>query len=109
VSRRRHLLLGPQARAILSQVGGLLVLNLAITFIAASRISWTGHLGGLIVGALLGLLLAPRHAPMMGGMWSGADGRPVSAQPNDGLRAAAYALVAFILAAGTWVAVGQIG
>ncbi len=109
VSRRRHLLLGPQARAILSQVGTLLILNLAITFIAASRISWTGHLGGLIVGAVLGLLLAPRHAPMMGGMWRGADGRPMSAPSNDGLRAAAYAIVGAMLAAGTLLAVGQIG
>ena len=58
VSRRRHLLLGPQARAILSQVGTLLVLNLVITFVVP-RISWTGHVGGLVVGALLGLLLGP--------------------------------------------------
>ncbi len=108
VSRRRHLMLGPQARAILSQVGTLLVLNLVITF-AIPQISWTGHLGGLAIGALLGLLLAPRHAPTMGGMWRGADGRPMSGATTGGLRAAAYLLVAATLAAGTWVAVGQIG
>ncbi len=50
VSRRRHLLLGPQARAMLSQVGALLVVNLVFTF-AVPGISWTGHIGGLLVGA----------------------------------------------------------
>ena len=109
VSRRRHLILGPQARAIISQVGTLLVLNLFITFIAADRISWTGHVGGLLVGAALGLLLSPRHAPTMGGMWRGADGRPIAGATNDGLRAAAYLLVGATLAAGTWLAIGQIG
>ena len=107
VSRRRHLLLGPQARAILSQVGTLLVLNLVITF-TIPRISWTGHLGGLAVGAVLGLLLAPRHAPTMGGIWRDASGRPIGTM-NDGLRAAAYLVVAATLAAGTWLAVGGIG
>ena len=109
VSRRRHLILGPQARAIISQVGTLLVLNLFITFVAADRISWTGHVGGLLVGAVLGLLLAPRHVPTMGGMWRGADGRAIASPTNDGLRAAAYLLVGATLAAGTWVAIGQIG
>ncbi|HEX2193687.1 MAG TPA: rhomboid family intramembrane serine protease [Candidatus Limnocylindria bacterium] len=109
VSRRRHLLLGPQARAILSQVGTLLVLNLFITFIAAERISWTGHVGGLAVGAVLGLLLAPRHAPTMGGMWRAADGSPLTGAADAASRALAYAFVAATLAAGTWVAVQQIG
>jgi membrane associated rhomboid family serine protease len=110
VSRRRHLILGPRARAILSQVGTLLVLNLFITFMAADRISWTGHLGGLLVGALLGLLLPPRHVPTMGGMWRSADGTPMAESSQSvGLRAAGYLLVTAGLVAGTMVAVAQIG
>ena len=109
VSRRRHLILGPQARAIISQVGTLLVLNLFITFIAADRISWTGHVGGLLVGGVLGLLLAPRHVPTMGGMWRGADGTPLAGNADGALRALAYGAVAASLAAGTLVAVAQIG
>jgi membrane associated rhomboid family serine protease len=100
VSRRRHLLLGPQARAMLSQVGTLLVLNLIITF-TIPRISWTGHVGGLLVGGLIGLLLAPSNVPTLGGLWRSPDGSNASQGTPWLMRAAAYALVAVILAAGT--------
>ena len=73
VSRRRHLLLGPQARAMLSQAGALLLVNLVFTF-AIPGISWTGHIGGLLIGGLIGLLLAPTNVPTMGGMWRAPDG-----------------------------------
>ncbi|HET6381527.1 MAG TPA: rhomboid family intramembrane serine protease [candidate division Zixibacteria bacterium] len=108
VSRRRHLLLGPQARAILSQAGGLLLINLIITF-TVPRISWTGHLGGLAVGVLIGLLLAPRNVPTLGGLWRAPDGRSMVDRTPLALRAAAYLLVAAVLLAGTWFAVQQVG
>jgi membrane associated rhomboid family serine protease len=108
VSRRRHLLLGPQARAILSQVGGLLVLNLLITF-AIPQISWTGHLGGLAVGVLIGLALAPTNVPTMGGLWRTPDGRPMASRTPLVVRAGAYLFVAAILVAGTWYAIQQVG
>ena len=108
VSRRRHLLLGPQARGILSQAGGLLLLNLIITF-AVPGISWTGHVGGLLVGAMIGLMLAPSNVPTMGGLWRAPDGRALAGGTPVLLRAGAYVLVAGILAAGTFYAVTQIG
>jgi membrane associated rhomboid family serine protease len=107
VSRRRHLLLGPQARAILSQVGTLLVINLVITF-AVPGISWTGHVGGLAVGAAIGLLLAPSNVPTMGALWRAADGSQLKSATPMAMRAVAYLLVAGILSAGTWFAVQQI-
>ena len=66
----------PQARAVLSQVGALLLVNLVFTF-AIPGISWTGHLGGLLVGGLIGLLLAPTNVLTMGGLWRAPDGRQV--------------------------------
>ena len=45
VSRRRHLALPRQTRAVLGQIGSLLVINLAFTFFVPG-ISITGHLGG---------------------------------------------------------------
>jgi membrane associated rhomboid family serine protease len=108
VSRRRHLLLGPQARGILSQAGGLLMLNLIITF-AVPGISWTGHVGGLLVGALIGLMLVPANVPTMGGLWRAPDGRASAGTTPAFVRAGAYVLVAGILAAGTLYAIIQVG
>jgi membrane associated rhomboid family serine protease len=108
VSRRRHLLLGPQARGILSQAGGLLMLNLIITF-AVPRISWTGHVGGLLVGALIGLLLAPANVPTMGGLWRAPDGKALAGGTPPFVRAGAYLGVAAILAVGTFFAISQVG
>jgi membrane associated rhomboid family serine protease len=68
VWRRRHLVLNPMARAILSQVGTLLVLNLVITF-TIPGISWSGHIGGLVVGAVIGFLVPPMGGTTLAGMW----------------------------------------
>ena len=108
VSRRRHLLLGPEARAVLSRVGTLLVLNLVITF-TIPAISWTGHVGGLAVGALIGLLLAPANVPTMGGMWRAPDGSLLARRMSPALRASAYLVVAAVLVFGTYVAIQQLG
>jgi len=108
VSRRRHLLLGPQARAMLSRVGTLLLLNLFITF-SVPNISWTGHLGGLAVGAVIGLLLGPANVPTLGGMWRAPDGSPLAGRVSPALRASTYLLVAAALVFGTYVAIQQLG
>jgi len=108
VSRRRHLLLGPEARAMLSRVGTLLVLNLVITF-TIPAISWTGHVGGLAVGAAIGLLLAPANVPTMGGMWRAPDGSPLARRTSPLLRTSTYLLVAAALVFGTYVAIQQLG
>ncbi|MEO8251974.1 MAG: rhomboid family intramembrane serine protease [Chloroflexota bacterium] len=108
VSRRRHLILGPQARAILSQVGTLLVINLVLTF-SIPGISWTGHIGGLLVGMAIGWLLAPRNVPTLGGMWRSPSGGSMQRGTPPGLRAAVYLVVAGVLTFGTWVAIGRIG
>jgi membrane associated rhomboid family serine protease len=107
VSRRRHLLLGPQARAMLSQVGALLLVNLVFTF-AIPGISWTGHIGGLLVGGLIGLLLAPTNVPTLGGMWRAPDGRQAKGTTPAFVRAGAYLLVGAILAGGALYAVNNV-
>ena len=108
VSRRRHLILGPQARALLSRVGTLLVLNLVITF-TIPGISWTGHIGGLAVGVAIGMLLSPNNVPSMGGMWRAPDGTPMSRSLPAPVRALAYVGIAAVLALGTFIAIGQVG
>jgi membrane associated rhomboid family serine protease len=108
VSRRRHLVLGPRARAMLSQVGTLLVLNLIITF-TIPQISWTGHVGGLLVGGVIGLLLVPGNVTTLGGMWRAPDGSLLARRTSPLLRTSAYLLVAAALVLGTYVAIQQMG
>ena len=103
VSRRHHVLIGREARAILSQVGGLLVINLVITF-AVPGISWTGHLGGLLVGAVIGFLLPPSQVVTLGGMWQTPTGEPLHQAMPAGVRAAVYLGVMALLLVGSYVA-----
>jgi hypothetical protein len=58
-------------------------------------------LRGLVLGGLIGLLLAPSNVPTMGGLWRAADGTSMARGTPLVMRAAAYTLVAAILAAGT--------
>jgi membrane associated rhomboid family serine protease len=101
VSRRRHLALPRQTRAVLGQIGSLLVINLAFTFFFPG-ISITGHIGGLAVGLLLGWLLPPSPAFTLAGQWQAASGAVIQGTPIA-LRVAVYLGVALLLAVGTWV------
>jgi membrane associated rhomboid family serine protease len=101
VSRRRHLALPRQTRAVLGQIGGLLVINLAFTFFVPN-ISITGHLGGLAVGLVLGWLLPPSPAFTTAGQWQAASGAVIEGTSMY-LRVAVYLGVAALLVAGTWV------
>jgi membrane associated rhomboid family serine protease len=106
VWRRQHLVLNPRSRMILSQMGPLLVINLVFTF-AVRGISWTGHIGGLLVGAAIGLLVVPSGGTTLAGMWSGPVA-PTASQPSvigAALlrRAAVYAgILAILVAAAAW-------
>lgn len=109
VMRRHQLALGPRARMILSQIGTLLVLNLFITF-AIPGISWTGHVGGLVVGGVLGFLLPPAAGTTLAGLWRRPDGSSFQGGMPPGLRFAAYSAVTIVLAGGAWLFVtGTIG
>jgi membrane associated rhomboid family serine protease len=103
VSRRRHLALPRQTRAMLGQVGSLLVINLAFTFFVPG-ISITGHLGGLAVGLVLGWLLPPAPAFTLAGQWQAASGAIIEGT-SIYLRTAVYLGVAVLLGIGAWVAV----
>jgi len=97
---------------ILSQMGPLLVINLIFTF-AVPGISWTGHVGGLLVGAAIGLLVAPSGGTTLAGMWTGTQagsGGASTSEISAGMlgRAAVYAGILLVLVAGAAWSVNQV-
>ena len=69
--------LARQARALTSQIGILIVLNLVIGF-GVGGIDNAAHIGGLLSGAWLGVVIAPRGAATLATFWQGARGAAVN-------------------------------
>ncbi len=107
VSRRHHAMLGREARRMMGGLGSYLIFLLIFTFVVPN-ISWTGHVGGLLVGVLLGLLLPPTGVATMGGMWRTPTGERLQGAMPVPVRAAIYAGVVAVLVAGSWFAVDRL-
>ncbi len=69
VAQRVHRpVLDSRSRAFLGQLGALVALNLVFGFVVQG-IDNMAHIGGLISGAWLGLLLPPTHIPILSSLW----------------------------------------
>ncbi len=108
VSRRHHAVLGREARSMMAGIGSYLVFLLIFTFVMP-RISWTGHLGGLIVGFVLGWLLPPTGVATLGSLWRSPTGDQLHRGMPVTLRLAVYAGVLVVLVIGSLVAVNLVG
>jgi membrane associated rhomboid family serine protease len=105
--RRHHAVLGREARSVLGGIGSYLILLLVFTFVVPG-ISWTGHIGGLLIGAILGYLLPPTGVETMSGMWRTPTGERLAGHMPLALRAAIYGVVVVVLAVGGFVAVQRL-
>jgi membrane associated rhomboid family serine protease len=101
-SRVHNPVLDRRGRAISAQVGTLIIINLAFGFgMGGGAIDNAAHVGGLLGGMWLGLILLPAGAPTLAGMWQ----RPAGNQPTGWrmsplLQAIALAALAAVLAVG---------
>lgn len=55
--------LGARGRDLMRQVSGIIVINLVIGFLPGTNVSNSGHIGGLVVGTLVGLVLFRKPRP----------------------------------------------
>ena len=77
---RLHLpMLDRRGRALISQVGMLIVVNILIGF-ALPGIDNIAHIGGLATGVLLGVAVSPIGVPTMRGMWQPGTDRAIAAR-----------------------------
>ncbi len=104
-TRAHHPLLDRRARAIVPQLGTIVVVNLAIGFLAAGTIDNAAHIGGLLAGLWLGFVVPPGRVPTLQSLWRGPAGAAADARPMPLVIAGVLSLVATIGAA---LAVGPI-
>jgi membrane associated rhomboid family serine protease len=67
-SRAHHPVLDRRGRALIGQVGILILINLVIGFVIP-RIDNAAHIGGLLAGIWLGLLIVPGRVPTLSSLW----------------------------------------
>jgi len=73
-TRIHHAILDAQSRVIASQIGVLIVLNLAIGFSGFFNVDNYAHVGGLVAGMWLGLVLPPIQVQTLASVWQAPRG-----------------------------------
>lgn len=61
------------ARNLTTQIGGLIAINLVFGFVSGGRIDNAAHVGGLVAGAFLGLVMIP-SGPTLASFWTNVAG-----------------------------------
>jgi membrane associated rhomboid family serine protease len=80
-TRVHHPMLDRRARAIVPQLGTIVLINLAFGFFAGGMIDNAAHVGGLVAGLWLGLLVPPGRVPTLRSAWQGAPAASTAASP----------------------------
>lgn len=86
-----------RARNLTAQILALIAVNLLFGF-AASGIDNAAHIGGLLAGCWLGLMVVPKDAVMLAGFWTGTTGQAAPAGGRSP-RPGAMAVLGFVVVA----------
>jgi membrane associated rhomboid family serine protease len=76
-------MLDRQSRGFMGQLIGLVILNLILGFTLGGIDNWA-HIGGLVAGLWIGVLVAPRLVPSMRSLWMRAGPTPGTVAPVFG-------------------------
>jgi membrane associated rhomboid family serine protease len=82
VSRVHNPVLDRQGQMLIGQIGGLIVINLVLSFLIPG-IDISAHIGGLVAGLWLGFLLVPGRVPTLGSLWQRPTGGELVARPGS--------------------------
>ncbi|HJW20843.1 MAG TPA: rhomboid family intramembrane serine protease [Candidatus Limnocylindrales bacterium] len=94
-TRFHHPVLDQRARAIVPQLGFLIVINLILGF-SIGGIDNAAHIGGLVSGLWLGLVVPPGRVPTLRSMWQNLGSQSGAAPPLI-VAAGVLAVIAAIL------------
>ncbi len=101
--RAHHPVLDRQSRSFVGQLGTLILINLAFGF-AVPQIDNAAHIGGLVAGLWLGLLIVPGRVPTLRSLWQGGAGAPAR---STVLPTVGVAALIVVIAAGVVVGTEQ--
>jgi len=103
-TRYHHAILDMQSRAIASQVGFLIVLNLVLGFSGVfGNVDNFAHIGGLVAGVWLALVMPPGRVPTLGSLWQAPGGGGGSQLQRLALPVLGVAALIAVLIAGYFV------
>jgi membrane associated rhomboid family serine protease len=103
-TRFHHAILDARSRAVASQVGVLIVLNLVIGLTGLINVDNFAHVGGLLAGLWLALILPPGQVQTLGSAWQaprGARSRVQTVALRVGGVVALVAVIGGVAALGT--------
>ena len=107
-TRYHHAVLDQQMRAIASQVGLLILLNLVLGFAGVfGNVDNSAHVGGLLAGLWLGVVIPPGRVPTLASLWHTPGGGDRSRLEQLGLPLLGVAALVAVLVAGYAVGTGK--
>ena len=103
-TRFHHAILDMQSRAIASQVGMLILLNLFLGISGIfGNVDNSAHVGGLLAGLWLGAIMAPGRVPTLAALWQTPPGARSSGLSQLGLPLLGVVALVAVMVAGFFV------